>query len=564
MRAVPTVRTFLTNPFREPFMTLVQNPILPGFHPDPSIVRVGEDYYIATSTFEWWPGVRIHHSRDLANWRLQGHALTRDRQLNLRGVQDSGGIWAPALTHADGLFWLTYSDVRAFNGFAKDVCNYLVTAPSIDGPWSDPVALNRSGFDPSLFHDDDGRKWLLNQRWDFRPDENQFAGVVLQEYCPRRKMLLGEPVLIFNGTERGVTEGPHLYRRDGFYYLVLAEGGTGDAHAVTLARARNLAGPYEACPHNPLLSSADNPAAALQKAGHGSFVQTPAGRWYLAHLCSRPVGAKRRCILGRETALQAIEWPPGGWPQLAGGGQVPATAVSVPGAKAEPYLPEFHDNFVATVLAPQWSVLREAPAGTWLSLAERPGFLRLRGRYSLLSTFDQSLVGFRLLHHRCRVSTRVEFQPRSFQQSAGLVFYYNTRQFHYLMIIGRDEGGRELRLLNADCGAYINLLGPGIPLPSDGPVELSAELAGETLRFFYSMPGATRQPVGPALDASLLSDDRVIEDGSWGFTGAFVGLCAQDSTVSGIPADFASFSYRAEQAPACAEPASVATAVAST
>lgn len=541
-------------------MTQVQNPILPGFHPDPSIVRVGEDYYLATSTFEWWPGVRIHHSRDLANWCLVGHALTRATQLNLRGVQDSGGIWAPALTHADGLFWLTYSDVRAFNGFAKDARNYLVTAPLIEGPWSDPLPLNSSGFDPSLFHDEDGRKWLLNQRWDFRPDKNQFAGIVLQEYCPRQKVLLGDPVLIFNGTERGVTEGPHLYRRDGFYYLVLAEGGTGDAHAVTLARARNLTGPYEPCPHNPIISSARNPDATLQKAGHGSFVQTPAGRWYLAHLCSRPVGASRRCILGRETALQAIAWPAGGWPRLAGGGHVPATIVDVPNVKSLPYLPEFSDEFSALVLDPHWSVLREPPAASWLSLAERPGFLRLRGRHSLLSTFDQSLIGFRLLHHQCRVSTRLEFQPRGFQQSAGLVFYYNTRQFHYLMIIGRDEGGRELRLLNGDCGTYVNQLGPGVPLPAEGPVVLSAELDGETLRFFYSMLGTACQPVGPALDATLLSDDRVIEGGSWGFTGAFVGLCAQDSTDSGIAADFDNFSYRAGGIPARANSAEVATA----
>ena len=150
-------------------MSLVANPILPGFHPDPSILRVGEDYYIVTSTFEWWPGVRIHHSRDLANWRLAGHALNRRSQFHLRGAPDSGGVWAPALSHADGLFWLTYSDVRGFNGFAKDSSNYLVTAPAIDGPWSDPVPLNRSGFDPSLFHDSDGRKYIVNLLWDHRP-----------------------------------------------------------------------------------------------------------------------------------------------------------------------------------------------------------------------------------------------------------------------------------------------------------------------------------------------------------------------------------------------------------
>ena len=270
------------------------NPILPGFHPDPSIVRVGEDYYIATSTFEWWPGVRIHHSRDLVNWRLVGHALTRRSQLDLRGVQDSGGVWAPALSHSDGLFWVVYSDVRGFNGFAKDVRNYLVTAPTIEGPWSDPAPLNASGFDPSLFHDDDGRKWILNQIWDRRPDHNQFAGIALQEYDPIAQKLRNNPVTIFQGTELGVTEGPHIYKRSGYYYLITAEGGTGEAHAVTIARARNLAGPYEICPHNPILTAAGRPEATLQKAGHGSLVETPDGRWYLAHLCSRPGRRSRR------------------------------------------------------------------------------------------------------------------------------------------------------------------------------------------------------------------------------------------------------------------------------
>src|SRR5262245_30434470 len=144
-------------------MAIIRNPILPGFHPDPCIIRHGGWFYIATSTFEWWPGVQINRSRDLASWEIAGYALTRTSQIDLRGVPDSGGVWAPALSFHDGLFWLVYSDVKSFEGPFKDVTNYLITAPVIEGPWTDPVILNRSGFDPSLFHDDDGRKWLLNQ-----------------------------------------------------------------------------------------------------------------------------------------------------------------------------------------------------------------------------------------------------------------------------------------------------------------------------------------------------------------------------------------------------------------
>ena len=189
---------------------MIQNPILRGFNPDPSIVRVGDDYYIATSTFEWYPGVQIHHSRDLVNWRLAARPLTRASQLNMLGVPDSCGVWAPCLTYADGLFWLIYTDVKRYgrtsSGSAtgsaslRDFHNYLVTSPSIDGPWSDPVYLNSSGFDPSLFHDDDGRKYLLNQLWDPRPGGNRFAGIVLQEYSVEEGRLIGKRENIFKGT----------------------------------------------------------------------------------------------------------------------------------------------------------------------------------------------------------------------------------------------------------------------------------------------------------------------------------------------------------------------------
>jgi len=524
-------------------MSRVTNPILPGFHPDPSIIRVGDDYYIATSTFEWWPGVRLHHSHDLINWTPAGHAVTRRAQLDMRGNPPSGGVWAPALSHADGLFWLVYSDVKAFNGPSKDVRNFLITAPAITGPWSDPVPLNGSGFDPSLFHDDDGRKWFLNQIWDPRPDRNQFAGIALQEYCPRTRRLLGSPENIFRGSALGVTEGPHLYKQDGFYYLITAEGGTGESHAVTVARSRSLAGPYELCPDNPLLSSAGRPDVLLQKAGHGSLVRTADDSWYLAHLCSRPVGPRRRCILGRETALQAVAWPQGGWPRLAQGGCVPAASVEISGPAARPYLDEFHDDFSGAAPGPHWSFLREPPDASWLTLGGRPGALRLRGRHTLVSLFDQSLAGFRLLHPRCRVRVRLDFTPTSFQQSAGLSFYYNHTNFHHLLMTGRDGGGRELRLLCGDNGAYTNPAGPGVRVPDAGAVELRAELEGESLRFFFVPESGAAQPVGPVLDATVLSDDRVMEGEAWGFTGCFVTLSAHDSADSGISAAFTDFRY---------------------
>src|ERR1019366_3896947 len=239
--------------------------------------------------------------------------------------------------------------------------------------------------------------------------------------------LVGEPVTIFRGSSLGSTEGPHLYCQGGYFFLVTAEGGTGFAHAVTVARSRALAGPYEISPHHPLMSARDHPHHPLQNTGHGSFVQAPDGRWYVAFLCSRPIGSKRRCILGRETALRRFDWPEGDWPSMPQG-ILPGVTVEVPGvSEPDGYLPAFNDTFDATELNLQWNTLREPADAGWLSLTERPGHLRLRGRHSLNSLFDQSLVGFRLLHQRCQISTRLEFSPCSFQQTAGLALYYNTR-----------------------------------------------------------------------------------------------------------------------------------------
>jgi xylan 1,4-beta-xylosidase len=194
---------------------MIQNPILPGFNPDPSICRVGDDFYIATSTFEWYPGVQIHHSRDLANWQLVARPLARASLLDMRGNPDSCGIWAPSLSWADGRFWLVYTDVKRFEGSFKDAHNYIVTAPEITGPWSERAYANSSGFDPSLFHDDDGRKWFVNMLWNHRggsvggrPKAPAFDGILLQEWDAARQCLVGPVENIYRGTARGLVEGP--------------------------------------------------------------------------------------------------------------------------------------------------------------------------------------------------------------------------------------------------------------------------------------------------------------------------------------------------------------------
>jgi xylan 1,4-beta-xylosidase len=521
--------------------TMIRNPVLPGFHPDPSICRAGEEFYIATSTFEWFPGVEIHHSRDLVHWRLITRPLTRVSQLDMRGNPDSGGIWAPCLTHANGRFWLVYTDVKNLGGPFKDTPNYLVTAERIEGPWSEPVFLNAGGFDPSLFHDDDGRTWLVNMVWDHRPGANRFGGILLQQYDVDRRQLVGPIRNIFRGSPLGVTEGPHLYKKDGWYYLMTAEGGTGYEHAVTLARSKDIAGPFEVQPDNPVLTAHGHPDAPLQKAGHGSLVDTPSGEWYMAHLCSRPITEHRRCPLGRETALQKVRWSDEGWLTLDAGDPVPPQRTPAPNLPPAPHPPaRSRVDFDTGPLDGSFQSLREPMTDDWVSMADRPGWLRLIGRHSLGSTHRQSLIARRIQAFRIEASTWMDAAPESFQQMAGLVAYYNTRNWAYLHVTADEQIGRCLRMGVCDNGRYDEPVDP-IRLPASGPVGLRLMTAYETGRFSWSAGGDRWEDLPETFDVSKLSDDYVA---GWGFTGAFVGLCCQDLTGRHMSADFDWFEYR--------------------
>lgn len=521
-------------------IVMIQNPILRGFHPDPSICRVDEDYYLATSTFEWFPGVKIHHSKDLVHWNLIGGALTRRSQLNMEGNPDSGGIWAPCLSHDGGLFYLIYTDVKGRRGAFKDTPNYLVMAENVEGPWSEPVELNSSGFDPSLFHDEDGRKWLVNMLWDHRPGSPSFAGIVLQEYCTATKQLIGPVTLIYEGTELGLTEGPHLYKREGWYYLITAEGGTQYNHAVTVARSRSLTGPYETYPSNPVLTSAGAPHLALQKAGHASLVHTQSDEWYMVHLCGRPVH-EIYCTLGRETAIQRCRFTEDGWLVLDGEGQHPQVEVEAPRLPAHPFEPQpVRDEFNQPELGPIWSTLRVPPEQAWLSLRDRPGYLRLRGRESLSSCHRQSLVARPQQAFHCSAETLVEFEPVHFQQMAGLIVYYDTRDYHYLFITRDEKQGKCIGIAQSIDGVYSEPLTYKLPLPMEKGCCLRVVLHGTTGQFYYSVTGEAWVSIGEPFDTTHLSDDA----GEYiRFTGTFVGMCAQDLSGQRLHADFDYFEY---------------------
>lgn len=535
---------------------IIRNPILRGFNPDPSIVRVGDDYYIATSTFEWFPGVQIHHSRDLVHWRLLARPLDRASQLNMLGNPDSCGVWAPCLSHADGLFWLIYTDVKRFGRTSfsgaggasmRDFHNYLVTSPRIEGDWSDPVYLNSSGFDPSLFHDDDGRKYLLNMLWDHRPGNNRFAGIVLQEYSVEKRRPVGERTNIFTGTALGFTEAPHLYKRNGWYYLLTAEGGTGWGHAVTMARSRKITGPYELHPDTYILSSRCRPDTELQRAGHADLVETQNGETYIVYLCGRPLRNRGRCTLGRETAIQKMVWSDDGWLRTVDGEGAPTAETAAPGLTSHtfPALPEREDfNLPRLPIDYQW--LRTPWPEEIFSLTARPGHLRLFGRETLGSAFRQSLVARRQQAHCVSASTVVEFEPDHFQQMAGLVCYYNSVKFHYLYISHDEKTGKHLRVMSCiPDSLQADSFTPLIAIPGGKAVHLRAEIDNERLYFGYRIERMDSEWcwLPQPFDASILSDEAAAP-GTANFTGAFIGMACQDMSGEGRHADFDYFEYR--------------------
>lgn len=524
----------------------IHNPVLRGFHPDPSILRVGDDYYLATSTFEWYPGVRVHHSRDLVHWRALGGIITERRLLDLRGCGDSNGVWAPDLSYHDGLFYLVYSDVASFASGYWDPQNFLITASDISGPWSDPVRLHSRGFDASLFHDEDGCTWLLSMSADWRPGRDRFGGIEIQRYDRDRRLLVGKEQIIFSGTKAGLTEGPRLYRREGWYYLMTAEGGTSWEHQVTVARSRNLMGPYETNPSGPMLTSVGRPGLRLQKAGHGSLVQTQKGKWYLAHLVGRPYTPLGNCVLGRETAIQQVEWPEGGWPAVAGG--VPADEISAPGLPSHPWPEEpSTDTFDSSELSPAWSTLRRPGTPDWIDLHSRPSHLRIMGGQSPVGKQFPSLVARRAGAARCSLETVVEFNPANHRQLAGITGYYNTANWYFAYIARADDGRRTLEVLSCVSGRLTGYPQMAVDVSAAKRVGLRVNLDVPILQFAYDL-GDGWQPIPQIFDATTLSDEHAAimidgEPAAWGFTGAFLGLWVQDLGGDGAYADFDYASY---------------------
>lgn len=522
-------------------MARIINPVLRGFHPDPCVCRAQGKYYMITSTFEWLPGIALYESDDLVNWTSRGGIL---RDLDLGGIPDSAGIWAPALSFDNGTFYLIYTISRQIDGYFKDVENYVITASSIEGPWSRPVFINASGFDPSMFHED-GKHYVLNPQWDPRPlaGHRKFNGLLLQEF-DMEKGMAGPSRVVFEGSGTGGTEGPHLMKKDGYYYMIAAEGGTGRHHSICVARSENLWGPYEVSPYHPLITSWEKDTI-LKKSGHGNFVETYQGEWYMTHLCARYLDRKQVCVLGRETALQKLEWLDG-WPRMAQGDAAPMVVVEGPAGSGEAKCPDCG----APEGAAKTSACRAAksysthfPKGTdlekeeWLflrsPLSEKGELtdqgLRLKGNDSLTSLFRQSLLGRRWESFSFTAGASLRFSPYHYAQTAGLVCYYNTKVFHYLYV-GYDEK-RQKRMINIlsndNFSFYEPLEGNYVYLPDEADdIHLKVRVDQEMLQFGYSVGREEWKEIGPGLDASILSDEHAQ---GWAYTGAVIGITAVDN-----------------------------------
>jgi xylan 1,4-beta-xylosidase len=540
---------------------LIKNPILTGFHADPCICRKGDDYYIAVSSFEWFPGIPVYHSRDMKHWELYTHVLTDEKTCDLRRLPSAKGIWAPCLTwcEAEGLFYVVYGIMNSMNARYFDIDNYLITAPDIRGPWSKPVYLHSSGFDASLFHDDDGRKWLVSLDWETRTDYEKPGAICLVEYDPEAKKIKGLPKRIWRGgTERGCLEGPHLTKRNGYYYLMCAEGGTGYYHCVTMARAREPFGIYEGDPTNPILTAvpenknerADtdhlkpryyNPASYLQKCGHGSYVETSLGETYLVHLCSRPFTPELRCTLGRETSIQKMVWTQDGWLRLATGDNMAQTFVEgsdLPDWQPEK-LPE-KDDFDSTTLGIRYYTPRISANG-FCDLKSRPGWVRIRGQEAACSLNRVSLLAQKLTSVNAEVVTKMDFSPEVYQHSAGLVLYYDNMNYAFLRKYYSDTSGSPAlsveRINNGEKSDYSR-----IPCTAnEASVWMKLRIKGRESQFSWSPDGDKWEEIGPAFDTSEFSD----EYSRYGeFTGCFVGLLCSDQVKHEKYADFDFFSYR--------------------
>jgi len=510
-----------------------RNPVLKGFHPDPSVVRVGDDFYMVTSTFGWFPGIPVFHSIDLVNWTQIGNAIDRPDQLDFGSHDLVNGVFAPAIEYHDGRFWIANTCFPACGG------NFIITATDPAGPWSDPVWLPdlAGGIDPSLFFDDDGRAWIVNN--DVPDGPLRYEGhraIWLQQFDPASMRTIGPRSVLLDGgvvpEERPeYVEGPHLLKKDGWYYLIAAEGGTGEGHRQVVLRSRTVTGPYTPWSANPILTQNDLPRERpfpITSAGHADLVDTPDGQWWALFLGNRPYPPLSGHFVntGRETFLLPVQWEDG-WPRITTPAQVIAYVLDAPdlpaGSAALPTSGGFaiEDDFDGTRLPLHWMTVRN-PRQAWYRL--EGGALHLRARaVQLGERANPSFLARRQQHQDADASTSLRFVPRRDGDIAGLAAFQNEDAW-YLLAVTRERGQPVVALFRRDrrdaAPGGERLL--AAPLgTTDAPVQLRIRARGAAYDFEYATVPGQWHTLAEGLDGTLLSTAR-----AGGFTGAVFGVYA--------------------------------------
>ena len=508
------------------------NPVRRGFFPDPSVLRVGEDYYMVNSTFQYFPGVIISHSKDLVHWETIGHAITEKEYMDISDILDSHGIWAPDISYYNSKYYI-FAPLRLNNppeGVITPVIKrkqLVMTSDRPEGPYSKPWVLDADGIDPSHFVDDDGTHYMVVSMV-AAPGANLCQ---LSEDC---KTIVRGPEQVWQGTGRRKPEGPHIMKKDGYYYVILAEGGTGHGHCITTARSKNIWGPYEECPYNPVMAQT-NPDAKIQRAGHGKLVQTQNGEWWITYLCSRR-NEGNYTTLGRETALDPVKWTDDGW-FIVNDLKGPSEIQKVPNLVEYAYEEKNFDDFEGIRLSFEWEFVRNPDNSSW-SLSERPGYFRIwTGNYDLCDIRAKNTLLRRETEHCYAASLKLEFDPKQGEE-AGLTCYYGFA--NYAKIFLTFDNGLKVKIVE-NRNTEIKTLGEF--KANSNVIYFKIETEHQKRRFFFSEDDQNWALAGSIENATFLCDEGVLLGKH--FTGTLVGMYANNGgNGNKINADFDWFNYK--------------------